>query len=78
MLKSAFTLLLLTGCGGSVWEETLQQHDPHALQESPHRAQSAALPGRGLSGGLASLVEHARTRPPAEHGGPGTPPPGQV
>lgn len=38
MPKSAFTLMLLTGCSGSVWEETLQQHDLHALHENPHRA----------------------------------------
>lgn len=37
-----------------------------------------SLPGRGLSDGLAPLVEHAGARPPAEHGSPRTLPPGQV
>lgn len=38
ILKSAFTLMLLAGGSGSVWEEMLQQHDLHALHENPHQA----------------------------------------
>lgn len=46
--------------------------------EPPPRPTAPPLPGRGLGGGLASVVEHAGARPSAEHVGPGAPSPGQA
>lgn len=42
------------------------------------RTPTAPLPGGALAGSLAPLIEHAGARPPAEHVGPGAPPPGQA